>query len=342
MLLFLLVWSCSKTEIEQPVPYDLHEPEHFPRMVIPTDNPLTEEGIALGRKLFYDPILSKDSTIACASCHLPKGGFTDNLAVSPGVNGTPGKRSAMPLINPGYNHSGFFWDGRVETLEEQALIPVEDPVEMHEDWQNVTQKLQRDAEYPVLFQQAFGAETITKTLVAKALAQFERTLISADAKYDKVLRGEAVFTESEQRGFQIFMDDAPGILPEGECGHCHIPPLFTTNEYHNNGIEKVAGMDDFPDKGRGAVTGYINDNGKFRVPTLRNITETAPYMHDGRFGTLEEVIEHYNSGGHHTENKSSNVLQLHLSEQDKQDLLAFLNTLTDTAFLANPAFAKPK
>jgi len=340
-LLAVSIFACTKVDDNAPTPFEVNEPEQFPKMVIPADNPLTEEGVALGRRLFFDPILSKDSSLACASCHLPKGGFTDNQAVSTGVTGATGKRSAMALVNLGYNTNGFFWDGRVATLEEQALVPVEDPVEMHESWQNVIGKLQQVPPYPGLFYDAFGTTEITKELVAKALAQFERTLVSVNAKYDQVVRGEAVFTESEQRGFQIFMDDAPTLLPEGECGHCHISPLFTTNEYHNNGIEKVADTDDFPDKGRGAVTGYLNDNGKFRVPTLRNISATGPYMHDGRFATLEEVVEHYNSGGHHSENKSSNVLQLNLSEQDKADMIAFLKTLTDTTFLENPAFAKP-
>lgn len=327
-----IAWAGTFLDVPAAHPYALNEPAHFPRMVIPADNPLTQEGVALGQRLFFDPILSKGNKLSCASCHLPKGAFTDNKALSVGVRGKPGRRSSMSLMNVGYIHTGLFWDGRAATLEEQALAPVEDSLELHEDWDNVVAKLQQHDTYPDLFRQAFGIKkpkAITKELVAKALAQFERTLISADSKYDRVVAGKETFTESEQRGYQIFMDEANG-LPEAECGHCHAPPLFTTNEYQNNGLENVTNLDDFPDKGRGEVTGNRGENGKFRIPTLRNIALTAPYMHDGRFKTLKEVIEHYNSGGHHSETKNPNVRPLYLSKQDKADLIAFLRTLTDS------------
>ena len=314
-----------------------------PQMEIPEDNPLTKEGIALGRRLFYDPILSKDSTVFCGNCHQQSRAFTDGKAVSTGFAGRKGTRSAMSLANVGFHSTGLFWDGRAATLEEQAIHPVQDTTEMNLDWPTAVVRLQRHPTYPLLFQQAFGIrhpEEISQELVVKALAQFERILVSQDAKFDRVRRGEAQFTEAEARGFAIYFDTS-AVLPHAECAHCHIDPLFSTLEYLNNGIQAVERLEAFPDKGRGTISGNRYDNGTFKVPTLRNIVQTAPYMHDGRFKTLREVIDHYDSGGHFAENISPTVRRLHLSERDKKDLIAFLNTLTDSVFLNNPAFANP-
>jgi cytochrome c peroxidase len=323
-------------------------PKGLPVFEVPADNPLTKEGIELGRKLFFDPILSKDSTIACASCHLPKFAFTDGKPVSAGVKGTLGVRSAMSLMNVAFYTRGLFWDNREKTLENQALLPVEDPVEMHENWGNVAQKLQRHKTYPSEFRKAFGIEkkeAITKLLVAKSLAQFERTLISTgNSKYDKVLRGELYFTETEQNGYDMFFDITPKSpnLPDAECFHCHNAPLFTDNTARNNGIQTAETLNDFRDKGIGNTTGKPFDNGNFRVPTLRNIALTAPYMHDGRFKTLDEVINHYASGGHPSPNKDPFLYPLKkFTPERKAELLAFLHTLTDTAFVNNPAFQTP-
>ncbi|MFM9946752.1 MAG: cytochrome-c peroxidase [Saprospiraceae bacterium] len=312
-------------------------------MLLPADNPLTEEGIALGRQLFYDPLLSMNGSVSCATCHLPQNAFSDGLAFSVGVNGQKGPRSSMPLANVGYYYKGLFWDGRSKSLEDQALVPVREPHEMNSDWSLVELKLRNHPKYPELFQKAFSIrdrKEITRFLVAKAIAQFERTLISANAKYDQVLEGKATYTESEERGRKIFFD-ASDELPKSECGHCHIDPLFTNLDFLNNGIQQVNSLEDFPDKGRGKVTKIIYDNGKFRVPTLRNIELTAPYMHDGRFNSLEEVLDHYISGGHLADNLNPNVRELNFSERDKSDLIAFLKTLTDTSFINNPAFANP-
>jgi len=249
----------------------------------------------------------------------------------------------MSLANVGYYYKGLFWDGRSKSLEDQALVPVREPHEMNSDWSLVELKLRTHPKYPDLFQKAFSIrdhKEITRFLVAKAIAQFERTLISANAKYDQVLEGKASYTESEERGRKIFFD-ASDELPKSECGHCHIDPLFTNLDFFNNGIQQVNSLEGFPDKGRGKVTKIIYDNGKFRVPTLRNIELTAPYMHDGRFNTLEEVLDHYISGGHLADNLNPNVRQLNFSERDKTDLIAFLKTLTDTNFVHNPAFANP-
>jgi len=314
-------------------------------MVQAEDNPLTIEGIFLGRKLFFDPILSADSTQACVSCHLPGGSFTDNLPISKGIDNIAGKRSSMSLLNIGYYNEGLFWDGSVSTLEEQALLPVEDPIELHDTWPNVIKKLMRHEDYPADFRRAFGITEkgeISKELAAKALAQFQRSIVSSgNSKYDRVVRKEAFFTDEEQNGFLMFFDAAVGILPDAECGHCHNAPLFTTNEYINNGLDAVDNVDDFTDKGRGVVTGVPFDQGKFRVPTLRNISFTAPYMHDGRFQTIEEVVDHYVSGGNYADNRHPLIAPLQLDENQKQDLIAFLKTLDDPDMINNPAYQSP-
>ncbi len=336
-MMLILLGNCNRSASDlthipfEPTPYELEEPEHFVKMEIPADNPLTVEGVELGRQLFFERALSLDSTISCMSCHMPGRSFSDNVPLSVGVGGKKGVRSSMTLINTGYYHTGLFWDGRAYTLEDQALEPVVNPVEMASEWPEVERRLQQSETYPAMFRAAFGVsrkEEIDRFLVAKALAQFQRTLINGNSKFDKVKRGDAQFTASEQRGHDIFFD-ASQELPDAECAHCHIDPLFTTLEYENNGLDQVNDLDRFKDKGRGAITEQRYQNGKFRVPTLRNIARTAPYMHDGRFETLAEVVEHYNEGGHFSENVSPNIRKLHLSDRDKADLIAFLGTLTE-------------
>lgn len=321
----------------------------YPEMKIPADNPITEDGVILGRRLFYDPILSSDSTMSCASCHLSKGGFTDNLAVSKGVTGEFGHRSAMALVDLGYMDKGLFWDGRSPSMEDQALRPVEDPVELHHKWPDVVNKLKQHKTYPDYFRKAFGitnTSEITKELAAKAIAQFERTMVSTgDTKYDRYRNGDIfVFDDDELAGFQLFFNASP-FLPDAQCGHCHSGPLLSDNRYVNNGLDSVVTLNDFKDKGYGNVTKNINDNGRFRVPTLRNIMLTAPYMHDGRFKTIEEVMAHYMSGGHYATNIDPIMNQLRaqpkLTIEQQNQVIAFLKTLTDTAFVNKPAFQNP-
>lgn len=352
-LLFLIA-GCGKEPIVdpgdladipyKPTPYVVPVPPGFPAMEIPPDNPLTVEGIWLGRKLFYDPILSADSTMSCASCHAQDMNFTDNLPVSPGITGALGRRSSMSLLNVAFHYDGFFWDGRSPTLEEQALLPVEDPVELHESWPNVEAKLRRHTVYPSDFRKAFGithSSQITRDLAVKAIAQFERTMVSSGmSKYDRFVRGEVFLTDSEYNGYDMFFD-LSSDFPDAECAHCHAPPLFTTNEFRNNGIEPIGSIFDFGDKGRGEVTGDPADFGKFKTPTLRNIEFTAPYMHDGRFTTLMEVLDHYNSGGHRQENTDGFIYRLRLTQQEKLDIISFLMTLSDPDFLTNPDFSNP-
>lgn len=355
VLVLISIWSCVEDPIDiggidltaiayEPETYPLDIPDHFPTFAIPDDNALTVDGVRLGQHLFYDPILSLDSTKSCASCHLPELAFTDGSDVSVGVNGNVGRRSSMSLVNIAYAFNGLFWDGRTATLEEQALEPIMDPVEFVEDWENVERKLRRSERYQRLFRKAFGissSDEITRELTVKAIAQFERIIISGDSKYDRVEFGNnAAYTLSELNGRDMFFDADP-FTPDAECGHCHNGTQLTTQQYVNNGITQVNSLEDFPDKGRGAVTGLVFDNGKFRAPTLRNIALTAPYMHDGRFKTLEEVIEHYDSGGHFAENLDPLIQPLGLTDQEKTDLLAFLHTMTDTSYLQNPFITNP-
>lgn len=364
-VLGLLVVACKKEkdDPEPPAPsigtpYDLVLPGNLPPMAIPPDNRLTVEGVALGRFLFYEERLSGDNTMSCSSCHAPAMAFTDGLAVSTGIDGIAGTRSSMPLFNLGYSQF-FFWDGRATSLEQQILEPVTNPIELHDTWPNAVSKLQNDAAYPALFNAAFGTQVITPTLVSKAIAQFLRTLVSGNSKYDKVVRGEDIFTNDEFQGRvlfeaeggpvgeQIFLPGGGFVVGQGgaDCFHCHNPGagLFTDEQFHNNALD----TDPFADAGRAAVTGDPFDAGKFKTPSLRNIMLTAPYMHDGRFATIDEVIDHYNDGGH----PSSTVdpfmkftdpeTSLELTAQKRVQLKAFLNALTDMDFVNNPAFQDP-
>jgi cytochrome c peroxidase len=290
--------------------------------------------------LFFDPILSADHTQACASCHKPQNGFTDNARFSIGIDGLAGNRNSMPLFNLAWNYDeNFFWDGRVFSLEHQALEPVTNPVEMHNTWEIVVSRLQAHDMYPELFNEAFGNIPITKELASKAIAQFERTLISANSKFDRYSLGQATLTPQEQNGLNVFMDET-----RGDCFHCHgnpNNPLWTDNIFHNNGLDAV-----ITDLGLGEFSGDPADNGKFKSPSLRNLAFTAPYMHDGRFNTLDEVINHYSEGLQNSPTidplmKKVDQGGVHLTDQDKQDLKAFLLSLSDPSFLNNPDFQNP-
>jgi len=329
-----------------PQKHELELPSHFPQMFIPSDNPMTKQGITLGRHLFYDPILSADSTMSCSSCHLPSLGFTDGKSVSRGIDGIAGRRSSMSLINVGFVQSGLFWDGRAKTLEEQSLHPVEDPIELHNTWPKVVEKLKVHPSYPRMFREAFGItnrDQITKELAAKAIAQFERTIISKDSKFDKVEQNLEIYTDQELLGHGIYFDLDPD-LPKGECGHCHNTPLATSDAFFNNGLTATETLDGFPDVGRGAISGSKADNGKFRAPTLRNIMYTAPYMHDGRFNTFDDVLDHYLSGGFASPNRDALIRDINKSNLEPVHiaaLKAFINTFEDTLFFKNPELQNP-
>ncbi len=334
--------------VYDPSSYEPEIPFGFPKLEIPEDNPLTLEGIDLGRHLFYDPVLSADSTMSCSSCHLPELHFQDHQITSQGIDGVNGHRNAMSLINVGFNYNGLFWDGRVQTLEEQALLPVEDEVELHHTWPQVIEKLKLNPLYQEKFRQAFGIENtseITKELAAKAIASFERIIITGHkSKFIRVSQGLDFFSNQEDKGKDLFEDtsniEADSL--DAECSHCHVAPLFTTNFYENNGLDSVGdNLQLFVDKGYG---GFLNDpaqNGKFRVPNLYNVAFTAPYMHDGRMEDLTTVLDHYNSGGENSINKNANIRPLELSDEKIESLMAFLNTLIDTSYLDNPMLQNP-
>jgi cytochrome c peroxidase len=338
-------------------PKNINLPEGYQPFYQPLDNEMTNEGVLLGRHLFFDPILSADSTMSCGTCHGLDGNFTDNKKLSRGIDGTLGKRSSMALVDLVYAENGLFWDGRVNTLEAQALLPIEDPTELHDTWENVEEKLRRSDRYPSMFRKAFGIKDdcdITRDLASKAIAQFERSLISlGNSRYDRIfIRGDGFATESELRGFQFFNDrDFGDNLADAECFHCHAPPTFTDNLYHNNGLtfftdETALSIDDL---GRYEVTGKHSDIGLFRTPSLRNIEFSAPYMHDGRFNTLEEVMDHYICGVQ--QSPTLNVLlenhcdpndqMQFIDEQGKQDIIAFMLMLSDTTFFDNPDYQSP-
>ncbi|MEO0790886.1 MAG: cytochrome c peroxidase, partial [Bacteroidota bacterium] len=317
------------------------EPADFAGILYPEDNPTTTAGLDLGRHLFYDSKLSADGMVSCASCHRPELAFTDGETLSIGIANRLSDRNAPGLTNIGYNHFSLFWDGRAPTLEIQALDPLTDPREMGGHWPDILRYLKEDGYYSDAFVEAFKLEDeseITPVLVGQALAQFQRSLISYRSKYDRFLRGEVEFTDREKRGWAIFFDKAEEGgefvgLPTGECAHCHAAPHFSNQQFFNNGIDLAPELTEFQDLGRGGVTQMVSDNGMFRTPSLRNVSLTAPYMHDGRFQTLDEVLDHYNKGGEYAPNRSPNVRPLGLSEQDKADLLVFLQTLTDHQFV---------
>ncbi|MAE08791.1 MAG: cytochrome-c peroxidase [Bacteroidetes bacterium] len=339
----LLLTNCKKAgsgdenpqETFDPTPLELIIPQGFPDMVIPDNNPLTVEGVALGRLLFYDEILSGNDSQSCATCHSQSFAFSDNgKQTSEGIDGIKGDRNAPAVINIGWLPS-LFWDGRAKTIEEQALGPVPNPIEMHLEWTDAEIKLNNHANYPDLFFKSFGTHEIDSMLVVKAIAQFERTIISSNSKWDKYLRGEVSLSQTEAKGFEIFFTE------KGDCFHCHTTILFTDNLFHNNGLDSI-----FNDEGLSNITNNPNDQGKFKTPTLRNIEFTAPYMHDGRFTTLEEVIDFYSEGivwSSTIDPLMKKVSQggVHLNEEEKNNLIAFVKTLTDTTFVNNSDYSNP-
>jgi len=338
-ILILQLLNCSEEDAAyEPVPQSLEIPQIFSDNIIPpiipTDNPQTVEGVTLGKKLFFDTILSSNGTQACATCHAPQNTFTNNTPTSEGTDGIFGTRNSMPLFNLAWNYNERFnWDGSALSLERQAEEPVENPIELHSNWDDVVLRLKNNAEYPELFRLAFKTPTITKALITKAIAQFERTLISANSKFDRYSLGEVDLTPQELNGLDIFLRE-----DKGDCFHCHgnpSNPLWTNNEFHNNGLDAT-----FTDLGLGGVTGDPNDNGKFRTPSLRNLLYSAPYMHDGRFNTLEEVINHYSEGLQNSPTIDPLMKQIsqggvQLTNSEKADLKAFLLTLSDPSFINN-------
>ena len=285
-------------------------------------NPLTRQGIELGRRLFYDPVLSRDSTVSCASCHLSFTAFTHvDHPLSHGIGDRIGTRNSPALMNLAWSQA-FMWDGAVQHLDFQALAPISNLAEMDNSIEKVVEKLAALPRYATLFEAAFGAPEVTGEKVLKALAQFELTLVSVDSKYDRVLQGQEKFTEQEQNGYALFQKN---------CARCHAEPFFTNFKFENNGLPMDTVLKDM---GRMTITRNAADSLNFKVPTLRNIEFSYPYMHDGRFRRLREVMQHYTQ-------TTLNGQKIELSPNEKTDLIAFLLTLTDRSFLFNPAFSFP-
>lgn len=325
ILLIFLFTSCN-SDVEDKFEFNL--PSHFPEPTYDfSKNKITKEGFELGRKLFYDGILSRDGSTSCGSCHIQSSAFTHHgHDLSHGIDDLVGDRNAPAIMNMAWSPT-FFWDGGVHELDLFAVAPIENPVEMDEQLDNVLNKLRNHKEYPKLFKNAFGVGEITTNNFLKALSQFQLALISANSKYDQYLLGDKNALNQEERlGLTIF---------EKKCGACHSGPLFTDFSFRNNGILH------FGDLGRARITLQEEDEYKFKVPSLRNITLTAPYMHDGRFYTLEAVLNHYTD--QITPSKNLDPLltnNITLDDFEKKAIIAFLNTLTDKEFTTNRKFSE--
>jgi cytochrome c peroxidase len=328
-------------------PYEIDIPPNFPaKLNIPADNPMTVEGVELGRMLFYDGRLAgridEGKYMSCATCHPQEHSFIiGKPRPAPlGLDSLPTHHAMLPLINLVWNPGYFGWNGAAKSIEEVIENTITDPKEMNSTWTQVVNTISSIEAYHAYFQKAFGSPEVTQDRIVKAIAQFVRTLISSNSKFDRYMRGEVQLTNEELEGYVLF------VTEEGaDCFHCHGAagnPLFTTHQFYNNALDSV-----FTDpKDRFAVSGDPMDHGAYKAPTLRNIELTAPYMRDGRFNTLDEVIDFYASGLQYTQ--YANPLMHHLndggnmlSESEQNSLKAFLLTLTDTSFIHNPAFAIP-
>jgi cytochrome c peroxidase len=308
-------------------------PAAFPQPELPGDNPLTMEGVALGRSLFSDKRLSNNGTQSCSSCHVPERAFSDAVAFSRGADGSPGQRNAMPLLNLAWS-ANFAWDGSQPRIRDQARAAWTNPIEMHADVARVTALLGHDAKIRSQFAAAFGTDDVTPERITLALEQFLLTQVSADAKFDRALHGGPALTDLEKRGLELFaMEFDPAHGRRGaDCFHCHGGALFSDFTPKNTGLAETLG-----DTGRMRATGKDTDRGKFKTPSLRNVAVTAPYMHDGRFKTLEEVVAHYDHGVKRTSGLDPNLAKhpedgMKLSAEDQRALVAFLRTLTDARF----------
>jgi cytochrome c peroxidase len=329
----VFVFACSKAD-EIAAFIGFNQPAHFPAPVYKLENNLiTKEKFELGRKLFYEARLSRNNTISCGFCHLQSAAFTHHgHDVSHGIDDRLGTRNSPPIMNLAWSTT-FMWDGGVFDLDLQPIAPITNEVEMDEKMENVLNKLRNTPPYPALFKKAFGSDEITTAHMLKALSQFMVMLVSDQSKYDSVIRKQGVsFTATEQKGYEIFQQ---------QCSSCHREPLFTDYSFRNNGI----GVGPNNDEGRYDITLNVDDKYKFKVPSLRNLAYTAPYMHDGRFYTLDRVLTHYTSEVQDMATldpllKQNGALGIALSTEDKQHLLAFLNTLNDRNFITDKRFSE--
>ena len=364
LVIFSSCGSDDSSSTSDPTPYDFELRDHFAAIDrafdnTPADNPTTVEGVELGRHLFYDQRLSKNDKISCASCHKQENGFSDPVALSKGFEDKDTKRHSMSLTNMRW-HPRFFWDARANTLEEQALMPIQDPIEMGMDTSDLKDKLALISLYPPLFKKAFDSEKITAEKIGKALAQFVRTIVSQDAPFDDLYgqpeaRVRKSLSDQEYLGYKLFTTHVdpdnetgknnPGSITRGaNCSDCHNTILMTNHLITNNGLDAVS-----TDLGYGAIIENSDFDGTFKTPTLRNIELTAPYMHDGRFATLREVLDHYDShvkdhpnldpqiklAGNHT------AMKLDLLDEEKDAIIAYLKTMTDPTLKSNTKFSSP-
>ncbi len=342
---FLLLFSCKKDDPKEPLVTDpslqnieFKVPQNWPLPVHNySDNALTTAGFKLGRKLFYDPVLSSDSTVSCGSCHQAFAVFAQlDHPVSHGVDSRLGIRNSPALFNLNW-YTSLFWDGGVNHIELQPFGPITNPLEMNETLANVIAKLQANEAYKSMFNDAFGTTEINTQRMARALAQFMGLMISSNSKFDKYKRGETGndLTQVEQTGYSVFKD---------KCASCHKEPLFTDFSFRNNGLEPISNTGGYVDSGRGRITPDIPTSYyTFKVPTLRNLKYTAPYMRDGRFNTLDQVLDHYTAGIHQTPNLDPLLTNgITLSADDRTALKAFLNTLNDEKVVKDVRFLEPK
>ena len=327
LLLLSLLVLAFRAEKTRPI-----LPKHFPKPVYDfKKNPPSAEKILLGRALFYDPILSADSSVSCASCHSPFNAFAHvDHNLSHGIHDQIGTRNAPALFNLAWQKQ-LMWDGAINHLDMQALAPISHPKEMAEKIDHVVLKLNRSKLYQKLFFSAYNDSVVTGEHLLKALSQFQLTLVSAESKYDSVMVQKAQFTEQEQKGYLLFKQ---------HCNVCHTEPLFTSLNFENNGLAVDPKLNDF---GRWDITHQSADSLLFKVPTLRNLEYTYPYMHDGRFKKISQVLRHYSSGIEHGPTLSKALEQpMQMSPNDEVDIVAFLLTLSDRKFLFNPSYSFPK
>lgn len=319
LLLLICIVGCS-TLVDDPA-FELELPKGFPQPEIPANNKLSLKRVALGERLFFEPLLSRDTSMSCAFCHHPDLAFSDSLDISPGVNGKNGFRNAPSLVNTAYLKN-VNKDGGVIKLGLQAFVPIEDHDEMDISILKVIERLKSIPEYDNLSQEAYG-RSIDPFTISRSLAAFQRTLISGNSKYDQFVNGDsAALNEIEKKGMDLFFS------PRTSCSSCHSGFYFSNLDFIDNGT-----LSEHEDQGRKRVTGLDSDMGKFRVQSLRNVELTAPYMHDGGLESLEEVIEHYNSGGKQSANKDQRIRPLGLEESEKKAIIAFLKSLTDWEFI---------
>lgn len=329
-LLFFL--SCQK-EQQPTVPAEesllLVVPKGFPEPEFPADNELTAARFTLGKRLFYDVVMSRDSSISCASCHAPDRAFSDSVAFSPGAGGAPGKRNSPTLANVAYQPY-YTREGGVPTLEMQILVPIQEHNEFDFNILLIAERLKTDPSYVLLSRKAYGRDP-DFYIITRSIACFERTLISGESRYDQFVYSgwPDALTTAEKRGMDLFFSDRT------DCSKCHSGFNFSNYAFENNGL-----YEDYPDVGRFRLTGDSSDLARFKVPTLRNVAFTAPYMHDGSLPTLESVVEHYDSGGKPHPHRSALVRPLGLTVEERADLVAFLKSLSDEQFVSDPRFKK--